>query len=398
MSTNSQISGSGVPTVSGPPVNADGDRAATSSSQQPESDDPSRAGDRQQVSDHEAAQAPANAATVSAPSDISLSAPAQPVPIAERIPVHVSTEETFGQKFGHWGPTATSAASILLTIFVWFNAKHLSEQQIELQKQQTKLQSAQVQSELAVMRSKYFDDLMARDENKKTLAEIGLAGHGADAMPVVHLALGVKEEKIRESAVNVVYHLFHAQMKPEGRQQLLQHLMGEFNSPNKYLRIGVVQSLVKIEPLLEPGERQQVMDFLDANVDPRHLCSDQEGRDTVQEAAKFVSNLNADPTTYLLAIARCPRCGDGWLQAMLKLSTTAISLTPAQRVHLRQRILQLRREIPEHLRENISERDLAAGTGFVLFRSSEQTAITFDEFKRKVEEKFDALLKSLGEQ
>jgi len=322
----------------------------------------------------------------------------------QRFPVQVYTEETFGQKLSHWGPTITSFIFIFLTYFIWYNGQKLSEQQVDLQRQQTNLQVQQAQlqterstAELADMRSKFFNDLTATDENKKTLAEIGLAGHGLKAMGVVHLALGVEQGEIRKSGVNVVYRLFQAEMKPEGRAQLLQQLINEFDSPNEILHMGVAQSLVKIEPLLNPKERQQVIDFLQECIPPQSTCSNQEGRDTIQEAAKFVSAKDINSTLYLLAIIQCPRCGDGWLQAMLKLETAAGEMQPSQRASLRIKIEQLRREVLESLREHVSDEDLAKGTGFERFMKKGQMSIDFEEFKRKVDEEFNTLLQSLNE-
>lgn len=329
---------------------------------------------------------------------------AESIPLPERIPVHVYTEETFGQKLSHWGPTLIGFISIFLTAFVWYNGQKISNQQIELQKQQTKLQeqqtlqqNEQVQAELADIRTKFFDDLTSDDETKKTLAEIGLAGHGQKAMPVIHLALGVEQGEIRDSAVNVFYRLFLAEMKLEGRAQLLQQLMNEFTSPNKYLRIGVVQTLVRIEPLLEPTERQRAISFIETSAPPRDTCSDPEGREVVLEAATFFNLKKTHSTEYLLAVAQHPRCGNAWLQAMIKLGAAATELPPPLRSEVKRRITQLQGEVLGNLRENVSNEDLAAGAGFEQLMKKGQVSISFEELKRRVRVEFGSLIQAFGE-
>jgi hypothetical protein len=318
--------------------------------------------------------------------------------MAGRIPVQVYTEESVGYKVNQWGPTITGVVSIIassiLALFVWHYGKTISEQQLKLQTQQTTMQTEQVQAELADMRTKYFDNLTSPDENKRTLAEIGLAGYGQKAIPVVHMAMGVEQGEIRESATNVVYRLFQAEMKPEERWKLIKFLMDEFDSPNKNLRIGVVQSFVKIEPLLSTEERKHITSFLGARVIPQEICSDQEGRETIQEAAKFFGT--ETKTEYLLLIARCPRCGNGWLQAMLKLDTISRELSAAQRTELQSKITEIRRTALEHLRDNITDKDLILGTGFAEFMSKGEVSISFEEFKRRIDEEFNRLLQTLS--
>jgi hypothetical protein len=310
----------------------------------------------------------------------------------ERLPIDVSEKESFGKKLSHWGPTITSIASIVLTMFVWVNARKLSEQQITLQKKQTELQDEQVKAEVADMRTKFFNDLTSTDENKKTLAEIGLAGYGVKAMPVVHLALGVEQGEIRRSAVNVVYRLFQAEMTMDGRKQLMDQLIREFDSPNKTLHTGVVQSLVKIEALMNSNERQQASIFLREKLPPQSTCSEQEGREMVQEAAKFFSAKDTNSVSYLLAIARYPKCGDGWLQAMLKLQESAREMPLPPRSDLLEKIKQLKSDVLKDLREQISDEDLAEGTGFARFGQKGQGSISFMEFRQRVEEEFNVLV------
>lgn len=309
-------------------------------------------------------------------------------PMANRFPVQVYANETFSQKIGHWGPTIMT---IVVTLFVWYHGDKLGKQQVELQNQL-------VQAELNDMRSKFFNDLTVADENKRTLAEIGLAGHGTKALQVVHLALGVEQGDIRKSAVNVVYRLFQAAMNTSERDEILNHLTKEFNSPNKNLRMGVVQCMVKIEPLMNPSERQRFTNFLLTNVNPMNICTDREGRETVQEAAKFFNAKNTESTKYLLAIARCPKCGDGWLQAMYKLSALLPELPSLQSTDLLTRLKGLREEVLGSLREKVSDEDLNKGAGFGKFLQKGQEKITFEGFKQKVQEMFDEVVPSTDEQ
>lgn len=337
--------------------------------------------------------------------------------MADRFPVQVYADETLSQKIAHWGPTVIGIASIIITIavtlFVWYQGDKLGKQQVELQNQL-------VQAELNDMRSKFFNDLTVADENKRTLAEIGLAGHGTKALQVVHLALGVEQSDIRKSAVNVVYRLFQAAMNrsekdemlyrlmkefrlvqtttnSSERDEILNHLMKEFKSPNKNLRMGVVQCMVKIEPLLTPPERLRVTNFLLTNVDPGNICTDREGRETVQEAAKFFNANNAESTRYLLAIALCPKCGDGWLQAMYKLGAVLEELPPAQSAALQTKLNELRAEVLGSLHEKVSEEDLNKGAGFSKFLQKGQERITFEGFQKRVQEMFDEIIQSPAE-
>jgi hypothetical protein len=314
-------------------------------------------------------------------------------PAAERAPrrLHVQhrAEETWEQRLSHWGPTVTSTLtsiiSIALAFVVWQSGKQLGERQV-------KLQEEQVQAELADMRTKFFDDLMASDENKRTYAEIGLAGHGQKAMPVVHLALGVEVEAIRESGANVVHRLFQSEVTPEGRWQIIRKLTEEeFNSPNKNLRLGIVQSLVRIEPLLEPDERQKVTGFLEQRVIPEDACYP-EGREMVRQAATFFSDKNPRRTDYLLKIARVPRCGQGWVQTLVKLRTVADQLAPPQRAELRESLVRLKDEVLGNLRRSVSDEDLKAGIGFGQSMQNGRLVVNFEVFKQEVEKQFAELL------
>lgn len=322
---------------------------------------------------------------------------AEPTPPSERIPVQVYTDESFGQKLSHWGPTVTSVASIVLTFFVWYNAQKLSEQQIELQRKQAQLQTEQVQAELADMRSKFFDDLTATDENKKTLAEIGLAGHGQKAMAVVHLALGVEQSEIRKSGANVVHRLFQAATNSKERRQLLDRLGGEFQSPNRTLRLGVVESLVKLGPLLDSDERRLVTEFLRVSVAPRNTCSGKEGREMVLASASFANGKDPDHAQYLLDLARWPACGDGWRQAMINLQPAGEAPAP-QRDALKNEVEIIKAEALAGLRGSVDDRTLAEGVGFASFMKNEQVeaGVNFEDFARQVEAEFDVVIKALS--
>ena len=138
------------------------------------------------------------------------------------------------------------------------------------------MQEKQTEAELSDLRVKFLNDLTAKlndltakDENKKVLAEIGLAGHGLAAIPVVSFALGVEQVEIRSSAVNVFYRMFQASIGFAERDALLTELMNQMMSPNKNLRTGIVQSLVKVGPLLNPAEHRKVITFLESKVPPR---------------------------------------------------------------------------------------------------------------------------------
>lgn len=320
----------------------------------------------------------------------------------ERIPVQIYNEETPLQKLSHWGPVLTGAVSIVLAFVVWVNTQELTSLQLELQKQQvelqnhqTRLQSEQVEAELADLRFKFLADLTATDENKKTPAEIGLASHGLKAFPVVHYALGVEQGDIRRSAVNVVYRMFQAESN-DGRETLLTRLMGEFTSPNKTLHTGVVQSFVKIEPLLKPEQRKNVLGFLNQNVNPVTACLEQDGRETVFEAAKFIGSKSTDAIPYLLSIATVARCGDAWLQAMYNLQSIAGEVQTDDRAALRQKVEQVKAGVLEQLPKNITEQELTTGYGFAGFVKPGEVGMELDDVKKRIEKEFDALIVQLS--
>jgi hypothetical protein len=242
---------------------------------------------------------------------------------------------------------------------------------------------------------KFLSDLSVTDEIKKTSAEIGLAGHGIEkAFPVVHLALGVEPVHIRKSAANVVYRLFQAEAN-EGREKLLGRLKDEFKFPNKTLHIGIVQSFVKIEPLLTAAQRAEVITFLQSKVMPVEACSYPEGREMALEAAQFMGSSRADGIPYLLAIVNVVRCGNAWLQAVINLENMAPQLSSQKRLELRKQIGKLKQEVLFCLPQNISEPELTMGIGFSRFLEAPKVVIEFEDFRRHLEKEFDRLLLEL---
>lgn len=327
--------------------------------------------------------------------------------LTDRFPIQIFNEETKLQKFAHWGsvlgPIVMGAASLFLALYVWHNTEKLTDrqinlqaQQVELQSRQNQLQNDQAQAELADLRFKFLNDLTATDENKKTPAEISLAAHGLKAFPVVHYALGVEQGEIRKSAVNVVYRLFQAETN-EGREELLNRLMGEFAFPNQILHTGVVQSFVKVEPLLTITQRERVIGFLQQRVIPQSACSEQEGKETVLESAKFMGSKRADGIPYLMSVVSVARCGDAWLQAIFNLQTVAPEISAQERSRLRERVTQLEHEVLDHLHQNISNDELVLGAGFAGFLNKGELSVNFDNFSKRIKKEFDSLISRLGE-
>ena len=310
--------------------------------------------------------------------------------LPERLPIQMFSEETWLQKLGHWGPIVTGVASLVLTGFVWVKTNQLTREQIALQAKQFELQNQQADADL---RFKFLADVTGTDGAKKASAEIALAQQGMKAFPVVHHALGVEQEDVRISAVNVVYKLFQAETNA-GRDGLLQRLMEEFRSPNKALHTGIVQSFVKIESVLNPEQRRKVIEFLQQNVAPQNTCSDQDGREVVLEAAKFVGS-KGDAIPYLLTVVNVPKCGDGWIQAMYNVQGVAVDLSPEQKSNLRATIEQIKTDVLDHLDRNISKQDLADGAGFTGFSNRGETGVTFENFKKRVRTEFDTLIEQL---
>jgi hypothetical protein len=327
----------------------------------------------------------------------------------DRIPIQLYSEQSFLQKLSNVGPTATAVVSLILTFFVWHYSRQLAERQIELQakqteiqlrqldiqKQQTQREAEQAAAERADLRFKFLSDLTATDENKKTPAEIGLAAHGLDALPVVHYALGVEQADIRRSAANVVYRLFQAEDEA-GRETLLNKLRGEFHSPNQTLHTGLVQSFVKLEPLLSPEQRHQLGNFLQQTVIPKNACSDQDGRELVFEATKFMGSKRTDAVPYLLSVAQAPICGDGWKQAMYSLQLIGGEMSAEERADLRAKIEAVKKDVLDHLEESVKKEDLAEGSGFAALFNGNETAIKLEVLKKRVAKAFDALEAQLG--
>jgi hypothetical protein len=317
--------------------------------------------------------------------------------LRDRLPLQVFNEETRLQKLSHWGPMITSVASIVLTVFVWLSAQKLTEEQVALQSKQIQLQSEQAQAELADLRTRFFTDLTSQNETSRTLAELGLAGHGLKALPVIYQTLGVEQSDIRDSGVNVVYRLFQAQGTPEARTDLLQKLMDEVKSPNKTLQAGIVQSFVKLAPILHHDERASVVQFLQIHANPRDRCADNEGRNMLHEAVNFFGN-DALAVPHLLNIARYPQCGKGWIQAMLNLESAASQLAPPERADLLKKIDALKSDVLFNLPKNVSAESLNPATAFGAFLKPGEVDLTFEQFQGKVVEEFDKLRQSLGAQ
>lgn len=322
--------------------------------------------------------------------------------LGDRFPLQVFSEETNLQKLAHWGPLVMGVASIVLTIFVWRNTEKLSSQQValqakqvELQDRQNQVQNHQAEAQLADLRFKYLNDLTATDENKRTPAEIGLAAHGLEAFPVVHYALGVEPGDIRNSAVNVVYRLFQAE-KDEGREQLLSHLRDEFAFPNRNLHTGVVQSLVKLELLLNPEQRKTAIGFLQEKLAPQSVCTTQEGREAVLEAAKFVGSKHADAIPYLTSVIGVPACGDGWLQGMYNFENLAPKLSVDERSLLREKVSEIKKDVLAGLEQKINRQELGEGAGYAGFLNKGEVTVQFEVFKTRIEKEFDTLISQLG--
>jgi len=317
--------------------------------------------------------------------------PEEHFPVKQRMPVQVFIEESFGQRLSHWGPTLTAVVSLILAWVVI----GLQRQQIALNQKQTDLQTDQVKAQLAEMRFKFLNDLTDKEETKKIPAEIGLAGHGSDALPVVHFALGVEQGQIRDSAVSVVYRMFQAGSY-ESRWTILQGLMKEFDSPNQLLHVGIVQSLVKIRPLMTPPEVQLAVSKLVERFPPQAACATVQGRTLVKTMATFFPVKDADSITELLKIVRHPRCGDGWEQAIIRLAEAAAAAPAAKRRELEPEVARIESEVLMGLRSTVSDDDLASG-GFQEFVVNGQGPVKFDVFQKKVNADFTELKESLNQ-
>lgn len=314
-------------------------------------------------------------------------------PTTQRIPIHLFDEESRLKKLSYVGPVILGGASIVLTLMVWLNTKTLTTKQIELQQKQTELQAEQLAADEADMRTKFFNDLTSAEDDKKTFAAISLAGHGLKAMSVVHLALGVESGIVRESAVEVVHILFQSGSL-EDRNKLLERLKREFEYPNERLQLGVVQSYVEIEPLMNSEERGQTMQFLQERI-LQSRCSQALGRDVVHEAVKFFGAVDPRSLQYLVMISESPKCGSGWKQAIQNLVEIAGSLPASQRVDLQKQFQAKTSEVLKKLREQFTDAELADTSGFGIFGS--ESNVTFVKFQEKVKEEFSRVELALSQ-
>jgi hypothetical protein len=157
-----------------------------------------------------------------------------------------------------------------------------------------------------------------------------------------------------------------------------------------------VESFVKIEPLLKPEQRANIIAFLQAKVVPQTVCSDQEGRETVFQAALFIGSKRSDAIPYLVSVVNVPKCGDAWLQAMLDLQLSAPNMSVQERTGLREKMTNLKRELLDGLDQYVSKEELATGGGFTSFANKGAFALEFGDFKKRIEEEFDTLISNLG--
>ena len=112
----------------------------------------------------------------------------------------------------------------------------------------------------------------------------------------------------------------------------------------------------------------------------------------VRQATTFFSDKNPRRTDYLLKIARVPRCGQGWVQTLVKLRTVADQLAPPQRAELRESLVRLKDEVLGNLRRSVSDEDLKAGIGFGQSMKDGRLVVNFEVFKQEVEKQFAELL------
>ena len=153
---------------------------------------------------------------------------------------------------------------------------------------------------------------------------------------------------------------------------------------------------MKIEPLLNPEQRKNIIAFLQEKVVPQTVCSDHEGRETVLQATLFIGSKRADAIPYLISIVNVPRCGYAWLQAMLDLQLSAANMSTQERADLREKIIQVKRELLGRLEVHVSMEELAAGGGFASFAKKGAFAIEFDDLKKRIKKEFDTLISQLG--
>ncbi|HKO62107.1 MAG TPA: hypothetical protein VJV03_13165 [Pyrinomonadaceae bacterium] len=318
-------------------------------------------------------------------------------PISNRVPIQVFVEESIGQRVGHWGPVFIGFLSFLLAAVIAVNAYFLNQRQIALQEQQNELtrkqnelHAAQSKAQLADMRFKFLNDLTDPDENKKTSAELSLASHGVNALPVIHFALGVEQPDIRDSAVNVVKRMFQAASIAE-RKEILDALTADFSSPNKLLHAGIVQSLVTIQPMLNADESRLITKVLDERFPPETVCADPEGRSLVKHLARFFPIKDAASLPHLMKIASCPRCGDAWSQAMIRLKSAANILPNEKRHELAIQLDSIEKEAMKDLRTKVTDEDLESGGFQVFYDDSGSGSLAFEDFEKRVAEEFRQL-------
>ena len=122
------------------------------------------------------------------------------------------------------GPALTGIATTVIAALAFSFGSSVNERQTKVQEMQATNQEMQRLAAQAELRAKVLAELNDRDETKRTLAAIRLAGHGEDALDALKMALGVEQETIREGATTVVFQMFRSETVP--RPKLFGAMLG----------------------------------------------------------------------------------------------------------------------------------------------------------------------------
>lgn len=139
------------------------------------------------------------------------------------------------------GSPVGALASALLAVVVGYYGCAFNERQIAAKR--------------AELLSEYLTEVNSENRDKRFIASIRLAGHGADALPVIDMALGIDREDLRQVAVDAVRLLLES---GHDRGAVMAALLKSLNSSNAHRRQGVLESLFDAHKELSHAERTQV--------------------------------------------------------------------------------------------------------------------------------------------
>lgn len=244
------------------------------------------------------------------------------------------------------GPTVTGLFSLIVALGAAFYAHQINSRQNEIKEAENRAAAAKLRAEV-------FKELNEKDPATRTLAVIRLAEYGKEVLEPLKMALGVKDDTIREGAADVVLQIFLSEIiKPE---ELFTQLRQNLKAKNSTLRKGVLQCYVKIGRRLPAQESLNVVGLL-KQLDLGADCSYPEDENFFLQIPIFLDYWpSADSRDMLLAIAANSSCLRPRLKAIENLPTAARVLSLQDRNAIIESLRKLETtDAPESLRQSIA--------------------------------------------